>query len=254
MSQAAQRRYPWVRAAARSYIRGRFTREFDGLYVQGLAEARALVEREPLVIAATHVSWWDPLVAVLLDGELGGAGGYCLMDADNLARHAYFGLVGAVPLNRTRPKQALLDMRAAARLLTGPSERMWIFPQGRQRPSHLRPLALQAGVSWLSRSAGARVLPLALTYTFREAPRPSILASFGAPVAAGGEALMPTLEAELTSALARIDAFVEGREGGFEALTPPLTSDPRVPWLGRVLNRLLRAQPSPLLGAGKTAR
>ena len=140
------RRKAWFFSLARRYVRRKFARSFDGIHVAGLEQARALVAREPLILAATHVAWWDALFAIAMADLLGGES-YCLMDADNLRRLPFFGWVGAVPLDRSSPKRALRDMKAAATLLDRPGRVLWIFPQGRQRPSHLRPLDLQPGRS-----------------------------------------------------------------------------------------------------------
>lgn len=251
MKRADPAHHPVLRALARRYARGRLGREFDGLYVQGLSHARALLQREPVIVAATHVSWWDPLVAIELDALLAGEG-YCLMDADNLAHHAYFALVGALPLRRGPLKQSLADMRAAAALLNRPGRALWIFPQGRQRPSRVRPFGLQPGVLWLSRASGARILPLAFTYAYREAPKPAILASFAPPIEAGATSVLVTLEERFATALGRVDRFLEGAQEDFEAVLPPRTQrQPGVPLLGRLLGRLLGGRARSRLDAGQ---
>lgn len=226
------RRKAWFLALARRYVRRRFRMGFDGLHVEGLALVRALAEREPIIVAANHVAWWDALLAVQLDALM-GAEGYCLMDADNLRRLPFFGWVGAVRLDRRSPRRAMADMKAAASLLDRPRRVLWIFPQGRQRPAHMRPLDLSSGVRWLARWSGARVVPLSINYLFREAPAPAVLASFGDPVA-GERELLPRLEAQLVAGLGRIDRFVDEGRGPFEEQLAG-ASAARVPLAGRLL-------------------
>ncbi len=250
MTRGTPAHHPFVRALARRYTRRRLGREFDGLYVHGLNHARALVQREPVIVAATHVCWWDALVALELDALLAGQG-YCLMDAENLAQHAYFALVGAIPLRRGPLKHSLSDMRAAAALLDRPGRTLWIFPQGRQRPSHLRPFGLQPGVSWLSRASGARILPLAFAYVYREAPKPAIVASFGEPIEAGCKSALHTLEERFATALGRVDQFLEGEDAQFEPALLPGPSKRGIPLLGRLLGRMLRGRAWTRLSAGK---
>jgi 1-acyl-sn-glycerol-3-phosphate acyltransferase len=228
------RRKPWFLALARRYVRRRFRREFDGFHVEGLERIRALVAREPVIVASTHVAWWDALFAIQMDWLL-GTETYCLMDADNLKRLPFFGWVGAVPLDRSSPKRALKDMKAAATLLDRPGRVLWIFPQGRQRPAHLRPLDLQPGVRWLARTSGARTVPLALNYLFREGPAPAVVSSFGEPIGAR-EDLVSRLDAELRGGLDRIDRFVDAAEGAFEEQL--LGASDQVPLAGRLLSKL----------------
>lgn len=247
------RRSPWVLSLARGYVRRKLRRRFDGLWVEGLERARALSGSEPLIVAATHVACWDALLALQLDALL-GTQSYALMDAEGLARYPFFAWLGALPLHRGPVKQTLQEMRGAGALLDRPGRALWIFPQGRQRPVHLRPFALQPGVLWLSRAAGARVLPLALSYAYREAFEPSIVASFGAPLPAGAPSLLRELEAQWSAALGRIDRFVERGEGDFLAALPSrLCAQHGVPAAGRLLAWWTRRAQLRRSGAGSVS-
>ena len=125
------------------------------------------------------------------------------MDEVNLARLPFFRPLGAIGIGRD-PARVLHAFREAETLLERPGRALWVFPQGRQRPSHLRPLYLQRGYETLARRTGAALIPVSLTYAFREAPQPSALLSFGSPVSP------PDLEPALIAGLDRIDRFVEG--------------------------------------------
>jgi 1-acyl-sn-glycerol-3-phosphate acyltransferase len=246
-------RKPWFLELARRYVQRRLRAQFDGLYVEGLAATRAVTEREPIILALTHVAWWDALLAVQLDALL-GTHSYCLMDAENLARHPFFAWLGAMPIDRSTRKRALADMQRAATLLEQPRRLLWIFPQGKQRAAHLRPLGLQSGVRWLSRTSAARVIPVALSYAFREAAEPSILVSFGTPLAADTAGLMAALEEQLIASLARIDRFVECGLGDFVAVLPPRPARAGLPGAARLLGWLARgAAPKRLAREGARA-
>lgn len=235
MNVPSARRKPWVLALARWYGRRRIARAFDGLFVEGLVEARQRARHEPLILAMNHVAWWDPFVVVLLDEAL-GTESYCLMDAQNLSKLPFFGWIGAIPLRRESPRDALRDLKASRALLDHPGRVVWIFPQGRQRPSHLRPLGLERGVGVLADDAKATVLPVSLTYSFREAPQPTIAVSVGAPVAVRRSGPPEALEKSLIAGLERNDAFLTTGRGEYEALVPPQRA-PGVPLAGRFLAR-----------------
>lgn len=223
-------------AMARPYVRHALGGELDGVFVRGLGGlARASAERA-LICAANHVSMWDPLLLVALEATLPGAG-HALMDAANLARLPFFGRVGAVPLDRREHARAMADLERAAELVRSPGERMWIFPQGEQRAAHLRPLGLRAGVLRLAETSGAAIVPVAIQYSFREAPRPACFVSIGEPLAHG--AGLVELERAIEGELARIDACLEGREPAFEALIASRVVAPGesvwARWLGRMV-------------------
>lgn len=209
----------WFQRLFRPYVRRKLARTFDGVHVAGLAGLRATLDERPLILAANHCSWWDALMLVALD-DLLDAESYCLMDAENLSALPFFGWLGAVPLDRTRPKEALKDLRASAALAQHPNQVMWIFPQGQLYPPELRPMRLQSGVSLLARFTRARVVPVSFSYPFREAPKPAAVVSFGEALdeALSGKALLSALEAELIAGLARNTAFVVGEDQGFETL------------------------------------
>lgn len=200
---------PWALALARTYARRRLSRAMDGVWVHGLQQARAAVARGPVLLCATHAAWWDAFVICAADEAL-GADGYALMDDAQLRRFPFFGAIGAIGIDRSSPAAMRRGLRAAQEIL---SERraLWLFPQGRHRPTHLRPLGLGRGHELLAR--GVTVLPVALTYAFREAPQPSAVLSFEAPGA--------DVEAGLVAGLERIDRWVDTGEGAFEQLIAP---------------------------------
>lgn len=205
---------PGALAVARALARWRLARVFDGIWVDGLDAARQLSRQQPVLFCATHVGWWDGLVLLPVDEAL-GTDGHVLMDAGQLAKLGFFRWLGALGLDRRSPAAMRRGMREAASVLDRPGRSLWMFPQGRHRPAHLRPLGLQRGVELLAKMTGAAIVPVALTYAFREAPQPSALLSFGAPVADEG------LEAALVAGLERADRFVDTGEPSFSALVEP---------------------------------
>lgn len=198
----------------RWYVAWKLGRSLDGVWVGNLERTRRAVERQPVIFAANHVAWWDALLLIALDAALGG-GGKALMDAANLARLPFFRWVGALPLDRSGGAAALAGLRNAARALGSTARSLWIFPQGRQRPAHLRPLGFARGVELLIRLTKVPVVPVSVQYVFREEANPAAVVWFGEPLTA------PTL-AELEDAvehgLAQIDAWADTGEGSFQPL------------------------------------
>jgi hypothetical protein len=224
------RRSPLALRLARAYARRAARTALDGVWVGGLRGTLGLLAEEPLIVAANHVSWWDPLMLVLLDEALGGNGAV-LMDADNLRRLPYMRWLGAIPLERRPGASPLAGLRAGGAWLDRPGRVLFIFPQGRQRPAHLRPLGFQRGVSLLARMSGARVVPMALTYGWREAQHPSAALALGGVV----EPSTDVLEAAVDPLLARLDRFLDGSspaarpiggDGALEALVAPSAARP----------------------------
>lgn len=199
----------WYRTLFTAYARWSIGRKLDGLWVRGVHHAREAIARGPVILATTHVSWWDGILLMPLDHALGRPG-KAWMDAQNLQAVRFLAPLGVVPIDRRSPAAMRAGVRDAAAWLSAPGRALWVFPQGRQRPHHLRPLGLQRGHEILARSSGAAVVPVGLGYGFREADVPAAVVSFG-PVTT-------SLEEALATELDAVDAFLDRGEGGFEPL------------------------------------
>ena len=219
------RRTPWFLAMARRYARRKLARGLDGLFVEGLEEVRALARERPVILAANHVAWWDSFLVVALDHAL-GTEGYALMDADSIRRLPFFARLGALPLERGGRTADLTGLRAAAAKLDRPGRALWIFPQGRHRPAHLRPLGFEPGIRLVTRLAPeAAVVPVALQYAFGERPVPAAYARFGEPVPDDRRSVA-AVEAAVAEGLAAIDRMLAGHAPPFAPLVAPRGGGP----------------------------
>lgn len=254
LAAAGDSRRPRFLDFARRYARYRVRRNLDGLWASGLDQARAALAGRPLILAANHVAWWDVLVLLILDEELGGTG-WAVMDAENLRRLPFFGWVGALPLDRGSPERSARCLEVSVDLLDRPGRSLWIFPQGRQRPAHLRPLDLKPGLQTMHAHNPVDVIAVSIDYVFLECARPAALVRFSAPIPCAdvlGDGLLPTVERALLDGLSDIDAAViaatDGRRArlhpddplpGFTPLVRPRGSDGQ----GGLGSRLLRLLP-----------
>lgn len=223
LARAGDTRHPAFLRVARRYTRRRISHRLDGLWVSGLDEARAALAGRPLIFAANHVAWWDALLLLPLDEALGGLG-WAVMDARNLRRLPFLGWVGALPLDRSSPERSRGCLQACAALLDRPGRALWIFPQGRQRPAHLRPLDLRPGVQTLHATSGVDLVAVSIDYVFLERPRPAAIVRFCPPISGADtpqEALLPAVEGAILDGLAVIDAAVREATDGRRARTHP---------------------------------
>ena len=223
LALARDTRRPAFLDFARRYARRRAAHGLDGVWVAGLEEARAALAERPVLFAANHVAWWDTLLLVVLDEALGGLG-WAVMDAENLGKLPFLGWVGALPLDRNSADSSRQCLRACSALLDRPGRGLWIFPQGRQRPAHLRPLDLKRGVQTLHAHNPVDVVAVSLTYVFLEREHPAAIVRFSAPMpgaAVAGEALLPAVEGALLEGLAAIDVAAVAATDGRRATSNP---------------------------------
>lgn len=229
LAKAGDTRRPTFLHYARRYARHRIAHGLDGLWVSGLDECHAALADRPLLFAANHVAWWDPLLLLALDESLGGVG-WAVMDAGNLRKLPFLGWVGALPLDRTSHDHSRRCLENSAALLDRPGRSLWIFPQGRQRPAHLRPLDLKPGMQIIHARRPVDVVAVSINYVFLETDSPAAVVRFSPPMPAddvAGPALLPAVEAAMLDGLAAIDlaalAATDGRR---------VSSYPREPFPG----------------------
>ena len=220
LARAGDTRHPAFLAAARRYAGRRVARGLDGLWVSGLHETRAALSTRPLLFASNHVAWWDSLLLVVLDEALGGLG-WAIMDARNLQKLKFLGWLGALPLDRSSPQRSRECLESAAALLDRPGRNIWFFPQGRQRPAHLRPLDLRHGVQIMHAHNPVDVIAVSIDYVFLERDRPAAIVRFSEPITTGGDELLPAVETAMLEGLDVIDAAAREATDGRRARTDP---------------------------------
>ena len=157
-----------------------------------------------MVAAPNHVCWWDALVLLHLTWQL-GVDFHVLIDQPSLDRFGFFGAAGGIGLDRSSPMAARHGLMRARRVLSQPGSLLWVFPQGRYRPSHERPLVLEGGAAYLARRAGATLMPVGLSYPFLQSEAPACFVTIAPPVPPDTEGLAQELAAAIDAGEARAD-------------------------------------------------
>jgi hypothetical protein len=138
-----------------------------GVWVRGQLPAG------PVVWAANHHSWWDPLIA----GELlAGAGRRMVVLADvaNVRQYEFARRIGVLGTDELRT--ALVAVRGGAVLV--------IYPEGRLRPAG-PPGTLAPGAAWSAARAPARLCSVAVRVLLRGGQYPEAYVVFS-EVSSGG--------------------------------------------------------------------
>ena len=216
-------------------VRSYFRRHFRAVLIQNAEQLRDAAG--PLIVYANHVSWWDPMVSILLAKTLlPGRRHYAPMDASPLARYPILRKVGIFPVELATVRGAVQFLRTSEAVLNSGGV-LWVTPQGRFADVRERPLAFKAGLAALvARVPKAAVLPLAVEYTFWNERLPEALLHFAQPVSVDAHGTTETktrvLEAALEAAMDALraaamtrdplafDVLLEGSRGtgGFYAL------------------------------------
>ncbi|MBK6506153.1 MAG: lysophospholipid acyltransferase family protein [Ignavibacteria bacterium] len=138
----------------RHYFRNSLRRNFSNIYIKGFAPVLSALEisgknKRPLIYCANHSSWWDVPVIIYLTYDLLNSDSYCLMEKKQFDVHPYFKGIGAVPIVREDPKDAVRVLAECTDYLNNTGKSLWIFPQGEIIPNGRRPVHFYSGVSHL---------------------------------------------------------------------------------------------------------
>lgn len=182
----------------------------------------------PTLAIANHTNWWDGFLSHQVSRAM-GRDFRILMEKQHLERYRAFYRIGALPMERRSPTQAMRDLATATACLV-PGGMVWIYPQGQRRPAGETPHDLEQGAAWMVRrhEGPLRVLPVAFRYPFLSEQRPEALVLLGEPwqvegpratrgaiTATCAERLVATLEVlDHDLAVERLDAYemlVRGR-------------------------------------------
>jgi len=200
---------PAALAAFELFFRPWRRRRIHAVRIAGLPRALPPV---PLLLAASHVSWWDGFTLREVHRLLRpGAPVWTLMSERELRRSRFLRTIGGFGIDPARPASVRAALRfVRARAAERPDATVIVFPQGRIWPAHRRPLGFRRGVEGFARALSpCVVLPVAIHHEPLAAPAPTVFVSAGEPVRVGdGDLDAAALEAAVEAESDRILDFL----------------------------------------------
>jgi len=141
-------------------------------------------ESAPIIAFANHPSWWDPIVAMLLQTKyFSNRTFYAPIDADALENYRIMAQLGFYGVRMQRFDGASEFLRVTKAILELKKVTIWITPEGQFSDVRDHSLSLMPGLSHLaSKIPGVTFVPVAFEYAFWNESRPQIFARFGAPI------------------------------------------------------------------------
>ena len=220
------RPHPLARAFWGRYFEWSVRRAFHTVYVSGAAHLEPWRTRsisEPLIIAATHASWWDAALAIVLSERWTGIESYGIMEHKQLVRYQFFRGIGMMSVVRENPRSALRTIQHAADTLQGTSRVLWMFPQGTLIHQDQRPIVCEPGVGILAAKLPAVwIVPVAMRYELLREQRPYSWIDVGTPYRVEGGSPREVTSAVQEQMTLRANAVKEAamaeQDEGFEAL------------------------------------
>jgi chlorobactene lauroyltransferase len=137
---------------------------------------------EPLILFATHHSWWDAALSIVLSLRTLRLDAYGMMEHKQLQKYQFFRKIGMFSVVREDPRSALRSIHHAADVLRGTGRSLWMFPQGELIQQDVRPISCDPGLGILTRLLGtAWLAPVAFRYEMVREQRPDVFIRIGAP-------------------------------------------------------------------------
>ncbi len=122
---------------------------------------------EPILVVLNHPSWWDPMIGIVLSGQMPGRDHFAAIDAVAVEKYRFFKKLGFVGVDTKSLRGAAQFLHDGVAILSQPQRAFWVTAQGRFTDVRERPLKLQAGTGHLAaRLQRGFVLPVALEYAF----------------------------------------------------------------------------------------
>lgn len=140
----------------------------------------------PLIVAANHPSWWDPMIATLIaDRWFPQREHISAIDAAMLERYAILKKLGFLPVDQQSLSSVRAFLQEATTRLRDNNAVLWITPQGHFADPRLRPMKFAPGIAYLAKHVPALTIqPIALEYTYWDTKKPHVLMSFCNPISA----------------------------------------------------------------------
>jgi 1-acyl-sn-glycerol-3-phosphate acyltransferase len=198
------RRSPWLIRLFSNYSRRYIGRHFHALRVSREGTVPVLPE-QPLIIAANHASWWDPLIGLVLSREMPECRAhYVPIDVKGLEQYRFLERLGFFGIEVGTTRGSLAFLRQSLAVLSRPESVLWITAQGEFTDIRERPTRLKEGIGHLiHRLDSVTVVTLAIEYTFWNDRLPEVLVRFGSAieVSSGREASPAAWTARIGQAL-----------------------------------------------------
>jgi len=167
----------------RRYVRSYVSRHFHAVRIDRDGPLPELAPG-PVVVALNHPSWWDPMIGLVLTGELPESRAhYAPIDAVGLAQYPFLERLGFYGVELGTPRGGLRFLRRSLAILSRPDSVLWITVQGHFVDPRERPIRIKAGVGHLAHRQGhGTILPVAVEYPFWNDRLPESLVRFGSPI------------------------------------------------------------------------
>jgi 1-acyl-sn-glycerol-3-phosphate acyltransferase len=138
----------------------------------------------PVIIYMNHPSWWDPLVGLILSGQLpAGRLVYAPMEIQGLTQYPFLERLGFFGVEQGTARGGLRFLRQSLAILSHPESVLCIPAQGHFVDPRERPVRLKPGIGHLVvRQQVGTILSLAIEYPFWNDRCPEALARFGRPL------------------------------------------------------------------------
>ena len=175
---------PWLVKGFRKYSRGLLRKNFHTISVErSMLDLNAIGDR-PLIVAANHASWWDPLIAALLCESLFPQRSmYAPIDATALSKYRILGQMGFYGLDLHTRHGAESFLKISKAILQIPSSSIWLTPEGRFCDVRDRSAPLMPGIAHLaSKIPDLAVVCIAIEYTYWEESRPEVICHVATPL------------------------------------------------------------------------
>ncbi|MEX0593690.1 MAG: lysophospholipid acyltransferase family protein [Balneolaceae bacterium] len=172
----------WSRSIA-LYSRWLIRRRFHAVWTR---ESYQPTSKRSTLYFLNHSRWWDGLIPLLLNEFKFHQQARAMMDREQWDQYPFFRHLGAFPVDLDQPRRAVPSLRYASDWLASPGHSLFLYPEGKFYPAHLRERTFQPGLEWLSRQHESMdLVPIGIVTQHYRASRPELFLKVGPRVEPG---------------------------------------------------------------------
>ncbi len=181
----APERTEWIFKGFQWYASRMVRREFESLAVdESCLNGETFKPDTPVLVYANHPSWWDPILAVLVNQyAFPERHFFAPIDARALEKYQVFKKLGFFGIELKSHSGAAEFLDVSRSILNRPNSALWLTPEGQfsDARDHGRPL--MNGLTHLFvATPGMIAIPLAIEYVFLNERKPYMLTKLGTPI------------------------------------------------------------------------
>lgn len=159
------------------YVRYLFGKRFRNVWLQRDYNP----ESRSTLYFLNHHSWWDGITPLLLNEFVLNQKARAIMEDVQIRKFRFFTKIGAMSINRTNIRSAMITLKAASDWLKKENTSLFLYPEGKITNPH-DPIRFESGLMRIKKwSPNCDIVPIAMYISHQRDNKPELFIQIGPP-------------------------------------------------------------------------